>query len=264
LGRDDVRITTRFEENYFPSSIFSTIHETGHAFYELGMNPHPDYRHTRLADASSTGIHESQSRTWENIIGRSLPFWKCHYSAISAASEGVLSGVPVESFVRGVNKVETSLIRTEADEVTYGLHIIARFELESALVSGNLAVKDVPKAWNDAYKTMLGLDVPSDSLGCLQDIHWSMGAFGYFPSYALGNLYAAQFWSAMARDIPDIEARLEQGDYATPLEWLGRKIHRCGAMYLPGELVRKVTGEPLDPNYFARYLNEKYGRIYGF
>ncbi len=264
LGRDDVRITTRFEEEYFPSSIFSTIHETGHAFYELGMNPHPDYRFTRLADASSTGIHESQSRTWENIIGRSLPFWKRHYTAVASAAEGRLDGVSVESFVKAVNKVEASLIRTESDEVTYGLHIIARFELESALVSGNLAVKDVPDAWNSAYKTLLGLDVPNNALGCLQDIHWSMGAFGYFPSYALGNLYASQFWSAMTKDIPDMDARLEAGDCAIVLAWLEKNIHRCGAMYLPGELVEKVTGKALDPAYFARYLNEKYGRIYGF
>ncbi|HWP68444.1 MAG TPA: carboxypeptidase M32, partial [Rectinemataceae bacterium] len=220
LGRDDVRITTRYVEDFFPSSIFSTVHESGHAFYEMGIDPHPDFRGTRLADAASMAVHESQSRMWENIIGRSAFFWKKHYKAVAALSEGALDGVSLDAFVRAINKVETSLIRTEADEVTYGLHIIARFELEAALMRGSLAVADLPAAWNAKIKELFDLDVPDNARGCLQDVHWSMGAFGYFPSYALGNLYAAQFWTTMKGEIPDLEKRIEEGDSAAVLAWL--------------------------------------------
>jgi len=264
LGHDDVRITTRYMEDFFPSSIFSTIHESGPAFYEMGIDPHPDFRNTRLADAASMAVHESQSRMWENIIGRSAFFWKKHYGAIAAMSEGALEGVSLDAFLRAINRVEPSLIRTEADEVTYGLHIIARFELEAALIGGKLAVADLPAAWNAKVKDFFHIDVPDDAQGCLQDVHWSMGAFGYFPSYALGNLYAAQFWATMKCRIPDLEKKIEEGDSAAALAWLRGNIHGFGATYLPGELVEKVTGSPLDPAYFTKYLEDKYGRIYGF
>lgn len=264
LGRDDIRITTRYIEDFFPSSIFSTIHESGHALYEMGIDPHPDFRGTRLADAASMAIHESQSRMWENIIGRSIQFWRRHYGAVAGMAEGALDGVNVEAFVAAANKVEPSLIRTEADEVTYGLHIIARFELESALISGALGVAEVPEAWNAKIKELLGLDVPDNASGCLQDIHWSMGSFGYFPSYALGNLYAAQFWAKMRADMPDLEKSIEAGDCAPALAWLRSNVHKSGTTYLPGELVEKATGAPLDPSHFARYLEGKYSAVYGF
>ncbi len=264
LGRDDIRITTRYEEDFFPSSIFSTIHEGGHALYEMGIDPHPDFRGTKLAEAVSMAVHESQSRMWENIVGRSSPFWKKHYSSLVGMTEGALDGVSREDFVKAINRVEPSLIRTEADEVTYGLHVIARFELESALIGGRLAVADLPEAWNRKIKELLGLDVPSDAQGCLQDVHWSVGYFGYFPSYALGNLYAAQFWSAMKAQMPDMGRRLEAGESAHIREWLESNIHRFGSMYLPGALVKRVTGSPLDASHFTRYLEEKYSAIYGF
>ena len=264
LGRDDIRITTRYEEDFFPSSIFSTIHESGHALYEMGIDPHPDFRGTRLAEPISTAIHESQSRMWENIVGRSFQFWKKHYLALSRMAEGALDGVSLEDFVKAINKVEPSLIRTEADEVSYGLHVIARFELESALISGSLAVADLPQAWNQKIKDLLGLDVPNDAQGCLQDVHWSIGYFGYFPSYALGNLYAAQFWATMNAQMPDLGRELEMGESFRVREWLGKNIHKHGSIYLPGELVGRVTGSPLDASYFTRYLEEKYSAIYGF
>ena len=234
LGVDDVRITTRYLEDYFGSSVFSTIHEAGHALYELGIAPGPEFSRTHLHDAVSMGIHESQSRMWENMIGRSAAFWKPNFARLSALAGDALGGVELGAFVRAINKVEPSLIRTEADEVTYGLHIILRFELEADLISERLSVKDIPSAWNAKMGELLGLVPPDDARGCLQDVHWSAGLFGYFPSYALGNLYAAQFWDAMERDIPGLEGRIASGDLASPLGWLRRRIHQSGATFLPG------------------------------
>jgi carboxypeptidase Taq len=264
VGKDDVRITTRYKEDYFPSSIFSTIHEVGHAFYEMGIDPDPCFHGTRLADAVSMAVHESQSRMWENIIGRSRSFWRKHYDPVARMAGGVLEGVSADAFLKAVNMVEPSLIRTEADEVTYGLHIIARFDLEAALIGGSLAVADLPDAWSLKMKDLLGLDVPDNSRGCLQDIHWAMGSFGYFPSYALGNLYAAQFWSTMQSQMPDLEKMIGEGVSSHVLEWLQRNIHKVGTIYLPGELVEKVTGAPLDASYFTKYLEKKYAEVYGF
>jgi carboxypeptidase Taq len=258
LGRMDVRITTRYLEDFLPSGMFSTIHETGHALYEMGIDPHPEYRGTQLADAASMAIHESQSRMWENIIGRSAAFWEKHYRPVAEMAEGALDGVSLEKFVSGINKVEPSLIRTEADEVTYGLHIIARFELESDLISGNLTVEDLPEAWNAKIHELLGLEVPNFKKGCLQDIHWSMGSFGYFPSYALGNLYAAQFWATMEKDIPELEDSIKSGMLQVPLSWLRAHVHSYGAMFTPSELVQRATGEALNPAYFSRYLAKKF------
>jgi carboxypeptidase Taq len=264
LGSDDVRITTRYIEDNFVSGIFSTIHETGHALYELGIVPGKEYMRTRLSEASSMGIHESQSRMWENIIGRSRAFWMKNYARLVELAGPTLEGVSLEDFIRGINKVEPSLIRTEADEVTYGLHIILRFELESALIDGGLEVRDIPAAWNERMNELLGIEPPDDSSGCLQDVHWSAGLFGYFPSYALGNLYAAQFWDAMRADIPDLEQRIEAGDLASPLGWLREKIHAQGAVFRPDELILRVTGTKLDPGHFVRYLRSKYSSVYGF
>ncbi|MCX7027562.1 MAG: carboxypeptidase M32 [Spirochaetes bacterium] len=264
LGARDVRITTRYIEDCFPSSVFSTIHETGHALYEMGIELEPEFAGTRLAEPASMAVHESQSRFWENIVGRSLPFWKKNYKRLTALSRGALDGVGVEAFVKAVNKVQPSLIRTEADEVTYGLHIIARFELESDLVSGRLQVADLPEAWKAKMKALLGVDVPDDARGCLQDIHWSMGSIGYFPSYALGNLYAAQFWVTMKDEIPGLEAGIEAGDLVTILSWLRKKIHSRGAALTPAEIILEATGFSLNPGHYTNYLEEKYSAIYGF
>ncbi|MGO8695494.1 MAG: carboxypeptidase M32 [Rectinemataceae bacterium] len=264
LGRDDVRITTRYVEDYFPSSLFSTVHETGHALYELGIDPGPAFARTRLSEAASMAVHESQSRLWENLVGRSFDFWKLKYARLAELSGGCLQDLGLDAFFRGVNKVEPSLIRTEADEVTYGLHVILRFELEGDLIAGDLAVADLPAAWNAGMKELLGVVPPDDARGCLQDIHWSMGSFGYFPSYALGNLYASQFWSAMREEIPALETEIEKGNHALLLAWLRRNVHRHGAAYLPGELVERATGAPLDAGHFVAYLNRKYASVYGF
>ena len=225
LGADDVRITTRYLEGFFVSSVFSTIHETGHALYELGLDPGADFARTRLHEAASMAVHESQSRLWENMVGRSRAFWKGNYSRLAELAGPCLEGVDLDRFVKAVNRVEPSPIRTEADEVTYGLHVILRFELESELVAGRLSVKDLPSAWNGKMKELLGVVPPDDARGCLQDVHWSAGLFGYFPSYALGNLYAAQFWAAMKRELPDLDARIEAGDLGSLLLWLRANIH---------------------------------------
>jgi len=263
LGSSDIRITTRYIEDYFPSSLFSTLHESGHALYEMGIDPNPAFRGTKLAEPICMSIHESQSRLWENIIGRSRMFWERNFSALSALLGEPNEDLDLESFLRSINRVNPSFIRTESDEVTYGLHIIARFELESALFEGKLSVEDVPDAWKAKYKDLLGIEPPDDRRGCLQDVHWSMGAFGYFPSYALGNLYGAQFWGTLKRDVPDIETRIAEGDTLSVLNWLRSNIHVHGSRYTPGELVEKVTGTPLDAQWFERYLREKYSEIYG-
>jgi len=264
LGQSDVRITTRYLEDYFPSSLFSTIHETGHALYELGLDPSPDYRRTSLAEATSMAVHESQSRLWENMVGRSRGFWRNHLPAMAGMLSPALDGVDLERFYRAANRVEPSLVRTEADEVTYSLHVILRFELEGELMAGRLAVKDVPAAWNERMKKLLGVVPPNDAKGCLQDIHWSMGSFGYFPSYALGNLYGAQWWDAMKAEGLDPAAAVERDDLAAILGWLRKNVHVPGATYKPGELVERVTGSPLDASHFVRYLNDKYAGVYGF
>lgn len=264
LGSSDVRITTRFVENYFPSSVFSTMHETGHALYEQGIEPSPEYRRTSLSEASSMAIHESQSRLWENMVGRSMGFWIQHLSSLRTTLAPVLNGIGLEDFYRAINKVQPSLIRTEADEVTYGLHVILRFELESRMLSGDLPVSDLPVAWNDGMQRLLGVEPPDDARGCLQDIHWSMGSFGYFPSYALGNLYAAQWWDTMKAQGLDPKAAVARGDLGSILGWLRNNVHKPGAVYRPGELVERVSGAPLDPSHFVRYLNDKYAGVYGF
>jgi carboxypeptidase Taq len=264
IGDDDVRITTRYMEDFFPSSAFSTIHEGGHALYELGIDPAPGYKRTALAEAASMAVHESQSRLWENMVGRSLGFWKNHLPAFKGYFKPNLDDVSLEGFYKAINKVEPSLIRVEADEVTYSLHVILRFELEAALMSGALLVADLPGAWNEGMRKLLGVVPPSDAQGCLQDIHWSMGAIGYFPSYALGNLYGAQLWDAMKDQGLDPDAAVEKDELPAILAWLRANVHKPGAMYKPGELIRRVSGKALDASHFVRYLNRKYAGVYGF
>lgn len=260
LGSDDVRITTRYNERNIKSALFGTIHECGHALYELGFSE--KIRGTILADGTSLGIHESQSRMWENMIGRGMAFWTRWYPVLKSSFPGLLDDVPLDIFYRGINKVEGSLVRVEADEVTYSLHIVLRFLLEKDLVTGALTVKDLPEAWRAMSKDILGKVPEKDADGVLQDIHWSMGAIGYFPTYALGNLYGAQFHAALLRDIPDLEDRILAGDLAGVSEWLGRKIHSAGASRTAAELALEVTGSPLDSSWFVRYLADKYSEIY--
>lgn len=261
LGPNDVRITTRYHEDLFASAVFSTIHEAGHALYELGVDS--KYHNTLLATGTSLGIHESQSRLWENMVGRSREFWSYWFPRVKELFPEQLSGVEKEQFYRAINRVEPSLIRIEADEVTYSLHVILRFQLEVKLMTGELEVKDLPEAWNITMEELLGITPPSDAKGVLQDVHWSMGAIGYFPTYALGNLYGAQFLETMLQEIPDAYDKVAAGEFAPILSWLREKIHCHGAAKTPKELITEVTGEELDPGYFVRYLESKYGEIYG-
>jgi len=260
LGADDVRLTTRYDSHNFKSGLFSIVHEAGHGLYELGFSD--DIRGTCLANGTSLGIHESQSRTWENIIGRSLPFWRYFYPRLVETNPEYLAQHNLDSFYRAINKVQPSLVRVDADEVTYSLHIILRFNLETRLVRRELSVEDLPEAWREESRKLLGIVPESDATGVLQDIHWSIGAIGYFPTYALGNLYGAQFAAKMRNDIPDLDSALERGEFAVPLEWLRRNIHSHGSALTADELVMKVTGKELDASHFVDYLVKKYRPIY--
>jgi carboxypeptidase Taq len=261
LGSDDVRLTTRYEARNFKSGLFSIIHEAGHGLYELGFGE--AIRGSSLANGTSLGIHESQSRTWENIIGRSLPFWEYFYPKLVETYPKQLGGHNLDAFYKAINKVEPSHIRVDADEVTYSLHIILRFNLETRLVKRELSVKDLPEAWREESRSLLGIVPPTDALGVLQDIHWSMGSLGYFPTYALGNLYGAQFAARMRKDIPDFDSRIAKGDLSVALEWVRKNIHVHGSALTAAELIEKVTGETLNARYFIDYLKEKYRPIYG-
>jgi carboxypeptidase Taq len=260
LGADDVRITTRYFADNPLSSVFSTVHETGHALYEQGFPV--ELRGSVLADGASMGIHESQSRLWENVVGRSEAFWAGRYPAFCALFPDQLAGVDLGRFYRAVNAVRPSLIRVDADEVTYSLHVILRFELERRLFAGELAVADLPAAWRDGMRRWLGVAPTNDADGVLQDIHWSMGAFGYFPSYALGNLYGLQFWRALKHDLGDVDALLAAGRFAPILDWLRSKIHVLGRRLDPPDLLRRVTGEALSADAFMEYLETKYAAVY--
>lgn len=260
LGAHDVRITTRYDEELLTSSLFSTIHETGHALYELGVGE--ELHGTLLAEGASLGIHESQSRMWENMIGRSRAFWQRWMPDLQAVFPQQLGEVSEESFYRAINKVQPSLIRVEADEVTYSLHIILRFELEQQLINGTLSVEDLPEAWNAKMNEFLGIVPPRNAEGVLQDVHWSFGAFGYFPTYALGNLYAAQFLKTMESQLPSIWDEVAVGTTRPVLDWLRTNIHRHGKVRSARRLVNGITGAELDPGFFLRYLTEKYGELY--
>ncbi|MBV9711195.1 MAG: carboxypeptidase M32, partial [Ktedonobacteraceae bacterium] len=234
-------------------------HEGGHALYEQGVAP--TLVRTPLAGGASLGVHESQSRLWENYLGRSEPYWQGKYAIVREVFPEQFSNVDVATFVRALNKVEPSLIRVEADEVTYNLHILIRFELEKALVNGEIAVESLPELWNAKYRAYLGIEPPDNSDGVLQDMHWSNG-FGYFPTYTLGNLYAAQIFSKLHSEFPDFDARLATGDTNFVLQWLRDHLYVYGAIYLPEELITRVTGEAPDPQYFVHYLTSKFEKIY--
>jgi carboxypeptidase Taq len=261
FGINDVRITTRILPNYVGSALFSTMHECGHALYEMGVNPAYE-RHT-LAGGSSLAFHESQSRLWENLVGRSREFWQHFYPRLQALFPAQLGNVVLEAFYKGINLVRPSLIRVEADEATYNLHVMLRLELEIDLMEGKLAVKDLPEAWNARMQEYLGLTPPNDADGVLQDIHWSGGMIGYFSTYALGNLISVQLWERIHADLPDLPDQIRRGDFKPLLGWLIEKIHRHGAKFEPQELVQRVTGSKIDPAPYMRYLRRKYSEIYG-
>jgi carboxypeptidase Taq len=260
FARDDVRITTRVDPDYIGSALFGTLHECGHGLYEQGSAP--KYERSPMAGGASLAVHESQSRMYENLIGRSLPFWEHFYPDLQKRFPAQLGSVDLPTFYKGINKVEPSLIRVEADEATYNLHIMLRLELEIALMEGNLAVKDLPDAWNAKFEEYLGVTPPNDSLGVLQDVHWSAGMIGYFSTYALGNLISVQLWEKMLADMPDMAAQIRKGEFGELLAWLVENVHQHGKKYEPQELVQRVTGSKIDAAPYVRYLNQKYRQIY--
>ncbi|KKP68738.1 MAG: carboxypeptidase Taq [Candidatus Moranbacteria bacterium GW2011_GWE1_35_17] len=256
----DVRITTRYKKDDLLYSVNSTIHETGHALYEQGI-PTEGFG-TPLGESISLGIHESQSRMWENILGKSEIFWQYFYPKLQKEFPGQFGKIKFEHFYQAINTVKSSLIRTEADEVTYNLHIILRFEIEKDLIEGSIAVEDLPQIWNDKFREYFGIKVPSDAMGALQDVHWSGGMIGYFPTYTLGNLYSAQFYETAKRDILNLEKEIKKGHFEHLLNWLRKNIHIHGKLFSAEELVEKVTGEKLTSKYFIDYLEKKYSEIY--
>lgn len=260
FANTDVRITTRINENDFSSMTWSCIHETGHALYEQGL-PEDEYG-LPLGEAASLSIHESQSRLWENNVGRSMPFWRFHYPELQKRFSSQLKDVSLDDFYKAINKVEPSLIRTEADELTYHFHVMIRYELEKKLIENSLQVEDIPAFWNEHYEKYLGVKVPDDKNGCLQDVHWSHGSFGYFPTYSLGSLYAAQFFSAIEGQVPQLVAKMQAGNTDEILSWLRNQIHVFGRKYTSEELCKRVTGKGLDSSFLVDYLLHKYSLIY--
>jgi carboxypeptidase Taq len=261
FGIDDVRITTRLSRDFISPALFGTMHEAGHALYELGVD-HALAR-TPLAGGASLAVHESQSRLWENLVGRSLPFWEHFYPRLQEYFPSQFGDLPLIKFYQGINKVEPSLIRVEADEVTYNLHIMLRLELEIALMNGELDVEHLPEAWNARMEEYLGVTPPNDAQGVLQDIHWSGGTVGYFPTYALGNLISLQLWERIQEQIPDLADQIRRGEFAPLLAWLRENVHRHGSKFEPQELVQRVTGSKIDPAPYLRYLQGKFSQIYG-
>ena len=261
FSRYDVRITTRYDPNFLNPALFGTLHEAGHALYEQGVSSR--YDRSPLGGGVSLGVHESQSRLWENLVGRSLGFWRWAYPTLQQAFPQQLEEVPLETFYAAVNRVEPSLIRVEADEVTYNLHVMVRFELELALLEGSLRVADLPEAWNAKYQEYLGVTPPNDAQGCLQDIHWSLGMFGYFPTYTLGNLMSVQLFEAAKEALPTLETDTEQGNFSGLLGWLRENVHEHGARYKPADLLRQATGSDLSAEPYVAYLNNKFRALYG-
>ncbi|MFC5403713.1 carboxypeptidase M32 [Cohnella soli] len=260
LSTGDVRITTRYLSDDLTSALFGTIHEGGHALYEQNISRELDG--TSLSTGTSMGIHESQSRLWENMIGRSLGFWQRYLPDLKALFPGLLDELTPEAFYRGINVVEPSLIRIEADELTYNLHIMIRYEIEKMLFNENLDPRDLPEVWNRKYTEALGVTPPDNAHGVLQDVHWSGGAFGYFPSYSLGNMYGAQMMDVARRKLPDLEAQIAKGELLPLKEWLTEQVYRHGKMLNPSELIERISGQPLQSSYLCDYLENKYKEIY--
>ncbi|PZE21865.1 carboxypeptidase M32 [Paenibacillus xerothermodurans] len=260
LNPGDVRITTRYVLNDVNSALFGTIHEGGHALYEQNISP--DLVGTPLATGASMGIHESQSRFWENMIGRSRPFWNRYYGDLQKAFPSQLDAVSVDDYYKATNEVRPSLIRTEADELTYNLHIMVRYEIEKELFSEQVRVSDLPEVWNQKYRDYLGIAPTNNGEGVLQDVHWAGGSFGYFPSYALGNMYAAQIRRTIRQELPDFDSLVEGGNLLPIRDWLTEKIYRHGKSLTPAEIITQVTGEELNPDYLVQYFNDKFGELY--
>jgi carboxypeptidase Taq len=256
----DIRITTHYYPNNFSSALFSSIHEGGHALYEQNISS--DLDGTPLSTGTSMGIHESQSRFWENIIGRSYNFWSCYYEDLKKVFPIEFEGVSLEAFYRAINKVEPSLIRVEADEVTYNLHIMIRYEIEKALINKEIIVADLPRIWKEKMKEYLGVEPKDDKEGVLQDVHWSGGSFGYFPSYTLGNIYSAQIYHAIRKQFDNLDEMIKNGELIKIKEWLGENIHKHGKLLTPTEILKSVTGEEINSSYLIEYLENKYKEIY--
>jgi carboxypeptidase Taq len=261
FSTNDVRITNRFEPDYPLATLFSAMHESGHAMYEQGISA--AHERTSLAHGTSMAIHESQSRLWENMIGRSMPFWETMYPRLKRAFPAHLDGVGVKNFYRAINKVEPSFIRVNADEATYNLHVMLRLELEIMMVDGTLVIGDLPAIWNSKMKEYLGITPRTDAEGVLQDVHWSYGSIGYFSTYALGNLVSAQLWERIQHDISGLDGKIRAGKFDEILHWLRENIHRYGRKYDPQDLVKRVTGSRITPEPYIRYLTAKYSGIYG-
>jgi carboxypeptidase Taq len=259
---DDVRITTHYYENNIASSIFSVLHEGGHAIYDQNLNP--DWKYQPIGDSCSLGFHESQSRYLENIVGRSQEFWKYFYPKLKELTGSVFSDVDLDSFVFAINQVKASKIRTEADEVTYCLHVIIRFEIEREIMDDKISVDDLPEIWNQKYLDYLNVEIENDSEGVMQDSHWAGGAIGYFPTYALGNIYSGQILSKMQKDIYDWRNQITKGNLHEVKQWLTENIYRYGNLYDPTDLIKKITDEKLNIQPFLSHLNNKYAKLYGF
>jgi len=259
---DDVRITTHYYEDRPTSSLFSVLHEGGHALYEQNLNP--DWMYQPIGSECSLGIHESQSRFVENILGRSRDFWAYFLPTLKAATGTIFSDIDLDTFVFAINRVTPSKIRTEADEVTYCLHIIIRFEIEDALMRDRITVPELPAVWNQKYQDYLGVEVENDAEGVMQDTHWAGGAIGYFPTYALGNIYSGQFLATMQRELPDWRRQIAAGDFHAVKQWFSERIHRQGNLYDPADLLTTVTGEGINIQPYLTYLTDKYAALYGF
>jgi carboxypeptidase Taq len=255
IGIGDIRLTTRyFEDNL--DGLFGTMHETGHGLYEHGVSR--DLERTPLAHGASLGLHESQSRMWENMVGRSLPFWRHFYPQLQAIFPAALADASLDDWYRSVNWVAPSLIRVEADEATYNLHIILRFELEQELLADSIELEELPEIWNQRMKDYLGVEPPNDALGVLQDMHWAVGAIGYFSTYALGNVISGQLWEKVTAEIPDLHDQFEQGEFGALAGWLQENLWRHGRKFMPRELIERITGGGLDSEPYLRYLRNKY------
>ena len=258
LGLGDIRLTTRYSEDEL-TSLFTAMHECGHGLYEYGVSPALD--RTPLGEGASSALHESQSRLWENVVGRSLPFWRWFYPRVQESFPDRLGDVSLDRFHRAVNRARRGFIRVDADETSYGLHVILRFELELELVSGRLAVKDLPEAWNTRFKELVGLEVPNDRLGVLQDSHWAGGSFGYFPTYLLGSVLSVQIWEKAREALPDVEEQIERGEFAELHAWLRENLYSLGRKLTPAETIERVVGGPIDPEPFLAYLRGKLGAL---
>jgi len=263
FGPGDTRMTTRYEPTNFPDAVGSTMHECGHGLYEQGLLKDGEYFGTPMASAVSLGIHESQSRMWENMVGRGKPFWNWALPVANKHFDNAFADIELDTFVKAMNTCTPSFIRVESDESTYNLHVMIRFELERAMIRGDLAIKDLPGAWNEKFKNFLGLDVPSDDKGCLQDVHWSFGLVGYFPTYTLGNLYAAQLWETITEQIPDLEAQMAKGEFGALLTWLRENIHQHGRRYSAAQLCERATGKALESEPLMRHLERRVKPAYG-